>query len=116
VSGTADIIFVEIDITDPSNFDSTLDAKGVELNGYRVLRAESPAARNAIAAILRALRDTTGVIPHAYFEWSEGSPWRTSCATSSWAAATHRRAPVRQVGGVTAERRLSGCSQFEEGH
>ncbi len=74
VPGTADIIFLEIDIIDPSDFGSVLDVKGVEVNGYRVLRAESPAAPNAIAAILLALRDTTGVIPHAYFEWSEGSP------------------------------------------
>lgn len=74
VPGTADIIFVEIDIIDPSNFGGALDVKGVEVNGFRILRAESPAAPNAIAAILLALRDTTGVIPHAYFEWSEGSP------------------------------------------
>ena len=67
VPGSADII-------DPSNFGGALDVKGVGLNGYRILRVESPAAPNAIAAILLALRDTTGVIPHAYFEWSEGNP------------------------------------------
>jgi len=74
VPGAADVIFVEIDIIDPSEFGSVLEVKGVEVNGYRVLRAESPAAPNALAAILLALRDTTGVIPHAFFEWSEGSP------------------------------------------
>ena len=74
VPGTADVIFLEIDIIDPSNFAGTLDVQGVEVDGHRILRVESPAAPNAIAAILLALRDTTGVIPHAYFEWSEGNP------------------------------------------
>jgi len=74
VPGTADVIFLEIDIIDPSNFAGTLDVHGVEVDGHRILRVESPAAPNAIAAILLALRDTTGVIPHSYFEWSEGNP------------------------------------------
>jgi hypothetical protein len=74
VPGTADVIFLEIDIIDPSNFGGTLDVHGVEVDGHRILRVESPAAPNAIAAILLALRDAAGVIPHAYFEWSEGNP------------------------------------------
>lgn len=74
VPGTADVIFLEIDITDPSEFRDTLQVRGIEVDGHRVLRAQSPAAPNAIAAILLALRDATGVRPHAYFEWSEGNP------------------------------------------
>ncbi|MGR6962869.1 hypothetical protein ACU610_00150 [Geodermatophilus sp. URMC 61] len=38
------------------------------------MRTEAPAAPNALAAILLALRDATGVRPHAHFEWSEGNP------------------------------------------
>ncbi|TLM80629.1 APC family permease [Pseudarthrobacter sp. NamE2] len=74
VPGTADVIFLEIDITDPSEFSEILQVRGVDVDGHRVLRAQSPAAPNAIAAILLALRDCTGVRPHAYFEWSEGNP------------------------------------------
>ncbi len=74
VPGAADIIFLEIDIVDPSNFGGKLIVKGVEVDGYRIVRVESPAAPNAIAAILLVLRDSSGVTPHAYFEWSEGNP------------------------------------------
>ena len=74
VPGRADVLFLEIDVIDPSEFRETIMVRGVEVEGYRILRAESPAVPNAIAAILIAIRDATDVRPHAYFEWSEGNP------------------------------------------
>ncbi|MCU1561221.1 MAG: amino acid transporter [Mycetocola sp.] len=74
VPGAADVIFLEIDVLDPSDFRRTLHVRGFEVDGHRILRTSSPAAPNAIAAILMALRDATGVRPHAFFEWSEGNP------------------------------------------
>jgi hypothetical protein len=74
VPGAADILFLEIDVVDPSEFSGALCVRGVEIDGHRVLRAEAPAAPNAIATILLALRDATGVRPHCHFEWSEGNP------------------------------------------
>jgi hypothetical protein len=74
VPGTADVLFLEIDVVDPSTFSEVLEVRGVEVDGHRVLRADAPAGPNAIAAILLALSKTTGVRPHAYFAWAEGSP------------------------------------------
>ncbi len=74
VPGSADVMFLEIDVVDPSDFSDTLTVRGIQVDGHRILRAEAPAAPNAIAAILLALRDCTGVRPHAYFAWAEGSP------------------------------------------
>ncbi|OLB65538.1 MAG: amino acid transporter [Actinobacteria bacterium 13_2_20CM_2_72_6] len=74
VPARADVLFLEVEVVDPSDFSDTLTVRGVEIGGHRILRAAAPAGPNAIAAILLALRDTTGVRPHCYFAWAEGSP------------------------------------------
>jgi len=70
-----DIIFVEVRVTDPSDFESTLDVRGQVMHDhYRVLTMESPSVPNGIAALLLHMRDKTGLRPHIYFEWTEGNP------------------------------------------
>lgn len=68
------VLFFEVYVEDASEFSDTLTVHGVEVSGYRVLRAYSTAVPNAIAGFLLHLRDTTGKIPHIYFDWTEGNP------------------------------------------
>jgi hypothetical protein len=70
-----DVIFVEVAIGDPSEFESVERVHGEILHGtYRVLTLDSSSVPNALAALLLAARDRTHVLPHIYFEWTEGNP------------------------------------------
>lgn len=68
------ILFFEVTPGDASEFSGTLSIRGESVDGYRILRTESPAVPNAIAAFLLYLRDEMGKLPHVYFGWSEGNP------------------------------------------
>jgi hypothetical protein len=68
------ILFFEVTPGDASEFAGTLCIRGETVDGYRILRTESPAVPNAIAAFLLYLRDEMGKLPHVYFGWSEGNP------------------------------------------
>ena len=70
----ARILFLEIAVSDPSEFSKDLLVRGEKVDGYCILRAESTAVPNALAAIMLRLRDDTGLRPHLYFQWSEGNP------------------------------------------
>jgi hypothetical protein len=68
------VLFLEVQIVDASEFADIVRVRGVTVGNYRILRAESAAVPNAIAAILLYTRDQTGNLPHAYFGWVEGNP------------------------------------------
>ncbi|MXM64084.1 amino acid transporter [Streptomyces sp. HUCO-GS316] len=71
-----DFVFVEVTVTDPSEFEAGLTVRGEVLhNRYRVLTLESSSVPNALAALLLHVRDSTGRTPHIYFEWTEGNPF-----------------------------------------
>lgn len=69
-----DILLLEIDVVDASDFSETVEVRGVDVDGYRILRATSTAEPNGIATVLLSLRDATDVCPHCHFEWSEVNP------------------------------------------
>ncbi|MET0852577.1 MAG: amino acid transporter [Candidatus Rokuibacteriota bacterium] len=75
LSPDARVLFLEVRVSDASEFAGALRVRGIDVDGYRVLRTASPAVPNAIAATLLAMRDRTGTIPHVYFGWTEGNPF-----------------------------------------
>ena len=68
------LVFLEVTQGDASDFREELIVRGVNVGEHHILRCQSPAIPNAIAALLIHLRDHTGKIPHAYFGWTEGNP------------------------------------------
>jgi hypothetical protein len=75
IPGAEKLLFLEVYITDPSEFSGVLKVEGHRVGPYRVLRARGTAIPNSIAAFLLWIRDRTGKRPHAYFNWSEGNPF-----------------------------------------
>jgi hypothetical protein len=70
-----DFIFIEVVLTDPSEFvDELLEVSGMSVGKYRILKCGGPATANAIAALLLYIRDRTGKVPNVYMGWTEGSP------------------------------------------
>ncbi|MFE2186504.1 APC family permease [Streptomyces sp. NPDC059455] len=71
-----DLIFVEVGVRDPSDFETAVRVRGEVLHGrYRVLTLDGSSIPNSLAALLLHIRDVTGQRPHIYFEWTEGSPF-----------------------------------------
>jgi len=68
------ILFFEVTPGDASDFSGVLKVRGETVDGFQILRTESPAVPNAIAAFLLFVRNETGKLPHVYFGWSEGNP------------------------------------------
>jgi hypothetical protein len=74
IPADAPVLFLEVTVSDPSEFEARLQVTGEKRHGYRILKMESSAVPNAIAAVLLHIRDLTGKRPHIYFDWTEGNP------------------------------------------
>lgn len=68
------VLFLEVAISDASEFAPSLHVKGYKIDNYAILRTEGASVPNTIAAVLMYLRDRSGTQPHIYFGWSEGNP------------------------------------------
>jgi hypothetical protein len=74
IPDTDPVLFLEVTVVDPSEFESLLQVTGEERHGYKILRVESATVGNTIAAVLLHIRDRTDKLPHVYFGWTEGNP------------------------------------------
>lgn len=74
IPGRASIVFLEVTKADSSDFEEDLVVHGAVKHGFRVLEVRSGNVPNTIATILLQVRNLTGVVPHIYFEWTEGNP------------------------------------------
>ncbi|MBT0772567.1 amino acid transporter [Kineosporia sp. J2-2] len=72
----APLVFVEVTVQDASDFETELHVRGEERFGHRILLVNSSVIANTIAEILLEARNLTGLVPHVYFSWTEGSPFR----------------------------------------
>jgi hypothetical protein len=70
-----DFIFVEVELSDSSEFfHDLLEVTGHVEGRHKIFRCSSPAIPNAIAAIALDIRNRTGKTPDIYFSWAEGHP------------------------------------------
>jgi hypothetical protein len=72
----AQVVFIEITVSDFSDFANDIEVTGTTRHGYKILQASAPSVSTAIAAICLEIRDSTGIMPHIYFRWTEGDPIR----------------------------------------
>ena len=68
------VLFLEVTVTDASEFAPSIQVTGQQVGQFKVLRAVGASIPNTIAAVLLAIRDETGCRPHVYFGWKEGNP------------------------------------------
>jgi len=67
-------VFLEVEVTDASEFATAVEVTGVRIGPHRVLRATGPSVPNVLAAVLLAVSERDDMPSHVYFEWSEKGP------------------------------------------
>lgn len=68
------LVFLEVTVTDSSDFEEDLEVRGLYRHGFPVLAVTSSNVPATLAAVALAVRDRTGRPPELYVDWEEGSP------------------------------------------
>ena len=93
-------LFVEALLTDPSDFESVIEAEGVvRPGGYRVINLRAPSIPNALAALLLYVRDATDVPPISTSSGPRAARSPTSCGSCSSGPARSHPSPARSCAG-----------------
>ncbi|WP_407646687.1 APC family permease [Glutamicibacter uratoxydans] len=74
ISDKAPVVFLEVKVSDYSDFAQDIQVRGLVRHGFWILEATAPSVPTAIAAVSLAIRDGYEVMPHIYFRWTEGNP------------------------------------------
>lgn len=74
IPNDAEVIFLEAQIDDASDFEAPVQVTCARLGRHRIIRARGTAGPNVLAAVLLEVNKHTSEPPHCYFEWSEKSP------------------------------------------
>ncbi len=67
-------IFLEVEISDASDFASLVPVTGLSIGHHQILRATGTSVPNVLAAVLLSVGERLVEPPHVYFEWSERGP------------------------------------------
>jgi hypothetical protein len=67
------VLFLELGTARWTGQPGQLRLRGVDVEGYHLLRAEGAVTPRAIAAALLRLRDMCAAQPHIHFSWPEGN-------------------------------------------
>ncbi|MDO5619016.1 amino acid transporter [Kocuria sp.] len=67
------VLFVEVNVRDPSDFEDNLRVTARCVDGYRVLHVDGSSVATCLAALALDIGERTGNVAHVYLEWSEGS-------------------------------------------
>lgn len=68
-----EVLFVEVNVRDPSDFQDKLRVTGHCVDGYRVLHVDGSSVATCLAALALDIGERTGHVAHVYLEWSEGA-------------------------------------------
>ena len=67
-------VFLEVEVSDASDFTTQVEVTAARVGHHRVLRAMGPSVPNVLAAVLLAVSEEDDMPSHIYFEWSERGP------------------------------------------
>ena len=77
-------VFVEVNVRDPSDFENNITLVARPVGPHRIIHVDGASVATCLAGVALWVREQTGVNPHLYLEWSQGSPVRNYVRFLVW--------------------------------